>query len=141
ISSKRQVVPIWLKVEQYARSLIDAARQSLKSHSDFTAPEILHVRCHGVRVVSESLNPIEKLGVALAVQRSRFVGESGGGLPFFPLPTIDGEDVFSTFAFDAPNADDRYERLRIRTNRFIGKFELHRLSCQWRRSELCQAEH
>src|SRR5258708_34395036 len=94
IRAKRQVVAIWLQIEQYAGSLTDASGQALEPHGDLTASEIFHVLGGGVRIVAVSLNPFEKLGVALAVQRSPLARDPGGGLPFLPKPPIDSLNTF-----------------------------------------------
>src|SRR5712664_4238911 len=106
VRTKCEVVAIWLQIEQYAGTLIDAARQSFEAHGDLAASEIFYVLGDGVRVVGIGLNPVKKLGVALTVERSRLVCDSGGGLPFFPLAPIDRQNVLPAFAFDPPDADD-----------------------------------
>src|SRR5260370_29396553 len=120
--------------------MMNAARQSFETHGDFATSEILHVFGDRVGVVSIGLDPIEKLGIALAVKGSCLVGDAGGGLSLFPLSPIDSQDVFPAFAFDPPDADDGHERLRLRADRLTRKVYLSRLLCRGRQYQQCEAE-
>src|SRR5258705_10856055 len=70
-------VAIWLEIEQYAGTLINAARQSLEAHGDLAGSEIFYVLGGGVRVVGQGLDPVEKFGLMPAVERTRLVGDPG----------------------------------------------------------------
>src|SRR4029453_5599870 len=101
---------------QYAGPLIDAAGNAFEANLDLSVPEILHVLGDGVRKVGVGLNPIEKLGIALAVERTRLGGNAGGGLAFLPLPPIDREDFLAALILDPPDADDGHQSLRLGAN-------------------------
>src|SRR5205823_14803860 len=98
-----------LEIEQDSGALIDAARQSLKAHRDLAACEIFDIGNDRVRKVSIGLYAIEKLRVAFAVERARFIGDTRRRLPFLPLPPVDGEHFLSGIALDPPDAHHRYK--------------------------------
>jgi hypothetical protein len=120
----RQIVAVGLQVEQDAGPLIDAAGDAFETHRDVSIAEILHILRDGIREIRIGLHAVEKLGVALAVERPRLVDDSGGGLPFLPLPSINGQHLAFALIFNPPDANDAHER----TSRFSARRRLKTLS-------------
>src|SRR5262249_44972140 len=61
--------------------------------------------------------PIEEFRIAVAVKRTGLVGDAGGGLPLFPLPSIDRQHLAAAVALDPPDANDGDERRRFGADR------------------------
>src|SRR4029450_9838644 len=132
-----QIVAVRLQVEQDAGPLIDAAGNGFEGHSGVAIPEILDVLRDGIREIRIGLHPVEKLGVALAVQHARLVGDPGGGLPFLPLTAVDRQHLVPAFIFNPPNADDAHEGLWFGTHGIVGKLDLHGLLCRDNGQDQC----
>src|SRR4051794_34834586 len=128
IGAQRQVVAIGLQVKQNAGALIDAAGDALETQRDLAVAEIRHVLSNSIWKVGKRLHAVEELGIALAVQGPRLVGDAGGGLAFLPLAAVDSEDLVAAFGFNPPDADHVYKRACIGADCVVREVELQWLS-------------
>src|SRR4029450_1282276 len=113
-----------------ASPLIDAARNAFEAHGNVALPAILHVLRDDIWGIRTGLQPGEGFGLWLAVQRTRLLGDPGGGLPFLPLTAIDRQHLVSALIVNPPKADDTHEGLLFGTYSVIGKCNLHGLLCR-----------
>src|ERR1700756_1555681 len=74
VGSDRQVVAVWLQIEQNARALVDTAGQSFEADGYLAIAEAIDGRQHHVGKIGIGLNTIEKFCIALAVERARLLG-------------------------------------------------------------------
>src|SRR5262249_29096502 len=81
---------------------------------------------------------VEELGIALAVERSRLVGNTDRGLAFLPLAPVDRDHLLAVVGLDPPDADDVDERGRLGTDRVVGEIEPERV--RHRRAEEAHCE-
>src|SRR5262245_35492741 len=140
IGTQRQIVAAGLEIEQDAGALIDAAGDALEAQRYFAVMKILDVLGDRVREIGERLHAIEELGIALAIERARLVGDAGRSLAFLPLPPVDGEHLVVALRLDPPDADDVHERGRVGTDRLVREVELQRLARGSARQTGCQCD-
>jgi hypothetical protein len=127
IGADRQIVAVWLEVEQDPGALIDAPRNSFEPHGDFAVTEIRHVLGHDVGEIGIGLDPVEELGVAVAIERARLVGDAGRGLSLLPLAAVDGEHLVVAFGLDPPHPHDAHERFWLAADGLVREVDFQRL--------------
>src|SRR6516165_4802293 len=76
VGADGQVVAIRLQIEKDTGALIDAAGQSLEADADLAIGKVRDVGRDHIGKVGVSLHAIEKLSVALAIERARLVGNA-----------------------------------------------------------------
>jgi hypothetical protein len=75
------------------------------------------------------LDPVEELGVAVAVEGARLVGDARRRLALLPLTAIDGEHLVVFLRLNPPDAHDAQERFRLGSHGVLREVELERLRC------------
>ncbi len=140
IGADGQVIAVGLEVEQDPRALVDAPGNALEAYRDCAVAEIRHVLRDRVGKIRVGLDAIQELGIAVAVESARLVGDSGRGLAFLPLPAVDDQHLVVAIGFDPPNADDAQERLRLAANGLVREIDLDGLRRSRARRQRCQAD-
>src|SRR6266511_681552 len=108
-----QVVAVRLQVEQNPGSLVDAAFDALEPHGNLAFAEVFDAGRHGVGEVGVGGDVVEKLGITLAVNASRPVGDVGRGLPLAPAPSVDHQNSVVAVDADDPVANDGHKALGL----------------------------
>ena len=129
IGADRQVVAVGLEIEQDSGALIDAADDALEPHRDFAVAEIRDVLGDDVGEIGERLDAVEELGVAVAVECARLVGDAGRRLSLLPLAAVDGEHLVVALRLDPPDPDDAQERFGFGPHGVVGEVDLQKLPC------------
>jgi hypothetical protein len=99
----------------------------LRIHLTEAGAEVGHVLGDDVGEIGVGLHPVEELGIAVAVERARLVGDAGRGLSLLPLPAVDREHLVVAFRLDPPDADHAHERFRLGADGLVGKVDFERL--------------
>src|SRR5262249_49126960 len=111
-------------IEKDAGTLIDAPRNALKPQRDLALMEILNPCCHCIGEIGKCLDVVEKLRVALAVERLGSVGDPGGSLSLPPIAAIDDQPLVVALSSDREIANDRHEGFGLSAHRFVLKIKL-----------------
>ncbi len=127
VGADREVIAVWFQIEQDARALVDTTGQPFEANCDFSVREVVDVGCDHIRIVCIGLHAIEELCVTFAIKCTRLIGDACRGLAFLPLAAIDDKDLLSVIVLDPPEADDRYERLRLGAGGFTREIDCCRL--------------